>query len=241
MTPTLEFTPEVLQSVSDQFENASPSKILQWGVNTFGPDLVLATGFGPEGVVLMHQLAEVAPQATVFYLDTSLLFPETYALRDALMARLRLNFVQVKSRLTLDTQAHLHGPELWAHNPDLCCRLRKVEPLRQFLANYRAWITGIRRDQTRHRAKAGLVEWDAANELVKLNPLGNWTSEDVWAYIQANDLPTNALHAQGYPSIGCWPCTQPVQAGEDPRAGRWRGRTKTECGIHLSIPQLQAQ
>lgn len=222
-----------LRPVSDALEGRQPQDILQWGVDNFSPGLALATGFGPEGVVLMHQLSLIAPETTVFYLDTGLLFPETYALRDALAERLGLAFERVRTRLTLEEQAGRHGEALWARDPNQCCHLRKVQPLREYLAFKDAWITAIRRDQTASRAKAGIVEWDHANGLVKINPLAAWTKAEVWAYLHFHALPYNKLHDQGYKSIGCWPCTQPVAADADERAGRWAGFGKTECGIHL--------
>ncbi len=231
--PLAAWTRASLKGVSDQFEDRRPEEILQWGFDTFAPGLALATGFGPEGVVLMHLVAQIAPQTTVFYLDTELLFPETYALRDALAERLGLSFTRVATRLSLPEQAAQHGEALWARDPNLCCNLRKVQPLREHLAFQDAWMTSIRRDQTANRATAGLVEWDSANGLVKINPLGNWTKQDVWAYLHLHALPYNTLHDQGYASIGCWPCTRAIAPGEDERAGRWAGFGKTECGIHL--------
>ena len=228
-----QLSPEALRSVSVGFEGRSPADILRWGLDNFAPDIALATGFGPEGVVLMHLLSQIAPETTVFYLDTDLLFPETYALRDQLAARLGLRLTRVHSGLSLEAQAEAHGPALWAQNPDHCCYLRKVEPLRRYLATKRAWITAIRRDQTVQRAGAGLVEWDRVNGLVKLNPLAQWTHPQVWAHIVEHRLPYNPLHDQGYPSIGCWPCTRAVAHGADPRSGRWAGLDKTECGIHF--------
>lgn len=187
----------------------------------------------------MHMVSEIAPETTIFYLDTDLLFPETYALRDELAERLGLRFTRVHSGLSVEAQAEEHGAALWSRNPDLCCQLRKVAPLRLFLATRQAWITAIRRDQTTARAGAGLVEWDRANGLVKLNPLAAWTSGRVWDYVLKHRLPYNPLHDQGYPSIGCWPCTRAVAAGDDPRSGRWAGKEKTECGIHLPAPVPQ--
>jgi phosphoadenosine phosphosulfate reductase len=223
----------VLKEVSDQFEAADPVEILRWGVENFAPKLALSTGFGPEGVVLMHLLSQIAPETTVFYLDTDLLFEETYELRDKLTARLGIQFTRVHSGISLEAQSAEFGPALWSHNPDQCCNLRKVVPLRRFLATQKAWITAIRRDQTTNRANAGLVEWDKTNGLVKLNPLANWSHKKVWAHVMEHSLPYNPLHDQGYPSIGCWPCTKAVAAGADPRSGRWAGLEKTECGIHL--------
>ena len=222
-----------LKPVSDQLEGRRPEDILQWGVDNFSPGLALATGFGPEGVVLMHQLSLIAPETTVFYLDTALLVPETYALRDALAERLGLNFERVTTRLSLEEQAARHGEALWSRDPNQCCNLRKVQPLREYLSFKDAWVTAIRRDQTANRANAGIVEWDNANGLVKINPLAAWTKADVWAYLHIHELPYNKLHDQGYKSIGCWPCTKPVAPDADERAGRWAGFGKTECGIHL--------
>ncbi len=222
-----------LKPVSAQLEGRRPEEILRWGVDNFAPGLALATGFGAEGVVLLHQLAQIAPETTIFYLDTELLFPETYALRDELAERLGLTFTRVATRLSLEEQAAQHGAALWSRDPNQCCNLRKVQPLREHLAFKDAWITAIRRDQTANRAKAGLVEWDNANGLVKINPLAAWTKADVWAYLHIHALPYNKLHDQGYASIGCWPCTRAIAPGEDERAGRWSGFGKTECGIHL--------
>jgi phosphoadenosine phosphosulfate reductase len=168
----------------------------------------------------------------VFYLDTDLLFPETYALRDQLEARYGVHFERRTTSLSLDAQAADHGERLWERRPDDCCRLRKVEPLREMLSGLRAWVTGVRRDQSPTRAAVGIVERDPQFGLIKINPLARWSSQDVWKYIVKHDVPYNPLHDQGYPSVGCTPCTTPVQIGEDPRAGRWRGLNKTECGIH---------
>ena len=230
---TASWTPERLKTISDSFEGRSPEEILGWGFQTFSPQIALATGFGAEGVVLMHLTSQLAPDATVFYLDTDLLFKETYKLRDLLAERLGTRFTRVHGGVSLDAQAEANGPALWSVDPNLCCNIRKVKPLREFLSTQNAWITAIRRDQTKTRAAAGLVEWDRTNALVKLNPLAGWTHDQVWDYIREHDLPYNPLHDEGYPSIGCWPCTRPVAEGEDPRSGRWAGQDKTECGIHV--------
>lgn len=226
------WTPELLARVAARFAEAPAERLLDWAVEVFAPELCLATSFGPQSIVLMHMISRIRPQTTVFYLDTDLLFPETYELRGRLAARLGLAITRVPATLSLEQQAASFGPELWSHDPDRCCRLRKVLPLRNFLAGRRAWITGIRASQTRLRAQAALVEWDDANGLVKLNPLLRWTNEQVWGYIRTHDLPSSRLHLEGYPSIGCRPCTRPVRPGDDPRSGRWPGFGKTECGIH---------
>ncbi len=225
-------SPEELKSISDKFENASPESVLGWAFEEFGDEAALATGFGAEGCVLVHLLAGVSREARIFYLDTDLLFPETYALRDRLEGRYGVRFERRATPLSLGAQAERYGDRLWERRPDECCRLRKVEPLREMLAGVRAWITAIRRDQSAARAGAGIVEWDAKFGLIKINPLANWSSRDVWNFIAKHDVPYNPLHDHGYPSLGCTHCTTPVQIGEDLRAGRWRGTGKTECGLH---------
>ncbi len=233
---------EELKRISDRFEDAWPEEILRWSLEAFGSGVSMATGFGPSGVALMHMLSRVDPSATVFYLDTDLLFPETHALKRRLADRLGLTFTRVHSGLSLQDQAREEAPDLWRSNPDRCCQIRKVLPLRRFLSTRDAWITGIRRDQSPTRGEIGIVHWDTANELVKINPLANWSEEQIWQYIELNDLPYNALHDQGYPSLGCIPCTKPVGDGEDARAGRWQGHDKLECGIHVQtdIPVHEA-
>lgn len=222
-----------LRRLSDGFEDAWPEEVLQWAFETFGSDVAMATGFGPSGVALMHLVSRINRDATIFYLDTDLLFPETHDLKRQLADRLGLTFTRVHAGLSLQDQSIEEGPNLWRTNPDRCCFLRKVQPLRRFLATREAWITGIRRDQSPTRERIGIVGWDEANGLVKINPLANWTEEQVWQYVEINDLPYNALHDRGYPSLGCIPCTKPVNEDEDPRAGRWKGHDKLECGIHV--------
>jgi phosphoadenosine phosphosulfate reductase len=227
-----ETTDEAIKLIAEELEEAPPEAVIRWAVKEFGPDVALATGFGAEGCVLVAMLAEVNKDARIFYLDTDLLFPETYALRDRLEARYGVRFERRATRLSLNDQGAEHGERLWERQPDLCCQLRKVEPLKEMLKGLRAWMTAIRRDQSQARATVGVVERDAKFGLIKINPLARWTSRDVWNYIVKYDVPYNPLHDHGYPSIGCAPCTSPVQIGEDPRAGRWRGTQKTECGLH---------
>lgn len=227
------WSPGVLQHLNNQFASRTPTDLLHWATETFAPDIALATSFGPSGIVLMHLLAQIQPHPTIFYLDTDLLFPETYALRDRLAERLGVQFTAVHSNLSLDEQTAQYGPALWQHQPDHCCHLRKVQPLKRFLATQRAWISGIRRDQGGTRSHINLVEWDRAHQLVKLNPLAGWTRQEVWEYIHSHELPYNPLHDKGYPSIGCTHCTRPVADGDPERAGRWAGSEKTECGIHI--------
>lgn len=225
-----------LDAVNALVADGGPQDVLAWGLTTYGPRISLASSFGAEDVALIDMLARLDRPFRLFYLDTDLLFAQTLALIERISRRYGVQPERYAARLTLAEQAAAQGDALWARRPDQCCAIRKVEPLGRALAALDAWITGIRRDQTPQRAGARLVEWDAAHGLVKLNPLAPWTAEQVWAYIRANDVPYNPLHEQGYPSIGCTPCTRPVRAGEDPRAGRWAGFEKTECGLHVALP-----
>lgn len=223
---------EDLQYLSKRLEFATPKEILSWANTEFGNEVALATGFGAEGCALISMLAEINPKARFFYLDTDLLFPETYKLRDRLEEKYGIEFERKSSRLSLKEQTEIYGEKLWERNPNLCCQLRKVEPLKQMLSGLTAWITAIRRDQSPARANAGIIERDKKFGIIKINPLARWTKRDVWKYIITNDVPYNPLHDRGFPSIGCQPCTSPVQIGEDERSGRWRGTAKTECGLH---------
>ena len=219
---------------AEQLEHLSPERILAWASERY-PRLSFATGFGAEGCVLIDMAARHALLIDLFTLDTGLLFPETYALWRRLEERYAVTIRAVRPTQTVDEQAAAHGDRLWARDPDRCCALRKVAPLAEALAGYDAWITAIRRDQTPTRAAARHVEWDAKNGLVKVNPLLRWSSDDVWGYVKAHDVPYNALYDASYGSIGCAPCTTPVKPGEDPRAGRWRTREKNECGLHIKL------
>ena len=224
--------PANLEALSHRFERLSPYDVLRWALVTCGDDVALATGFGASGVALMHMVSRIRPGSTFFFLQTDLLFPETMALRDRLAKRLPIQFVEVPASITLQDQGRRYGPELWRHNPDLCCRLRKVESLHRFLSGRRAWVSAIRRDQSPTRSQIAVVAWDYANGLLKIAPLATWSRKEVWDYIREHKLPYNPLHDQGYPSIGCFPCTQAVGPDAQERDGRWAGRSKLECGIH---------
>jgi phosphoadenosine phosphosulfate reductase len=226
-----------LKRASDAFESQQPQDVLKDAIKRFAPKIVVACSFGAEDVVLVDMVHRLDPSIPLFYLDTDFLFPETYATRDRIIQQYSLmpaQVIQVQSLLTPAQQAAQYGPALWSTEPDRCCQLRKVEPLTRVLKGYDAWITGIRRDQSPTRANAGLIEWDSKFQLVKVNPLARWTWADIWTYIKVYEVPYNPLHDQNYPSIGCTHCTAPVAPGEDPRAGRWKTFTKTECGLHKS-------
>ncbi|MCC6805250.1 MAG: phosphoadenylyl-sulfate reductase [Anaerolineae bacterium] len=210
-----------------------PEDILHWAVEAYGDRLAVVTSFQGTGIVTLHMLHQMGVTVDALTLDTGLLFPETYDLMDRLQDRIRFNLVKVKPGLTVEQQAARYGDALWTRDPDLCCSMRKVVPLDQALVGYDAWIAGLRRDQSKSRRSAQAIAWDLRNEKVKINPLVDWTEDMVWTYIQAYDLPYNALHDRGYPSIGCFPCTQAAATSGDPRAGRWANHPKTECGIHV--------
>jgi phosphoadenosine phosphosulfate reductase len=217
-------------------EGWSPEQILKWAFDTFGDAVAISSAFGAEGMALIDMASQVRPNFRLFTLDTEFLFPETYNLMDQVERRYGITIERVFPLNSPEEQERVHGSRLWERNPDQCCNLRKVEPLRRKLGELRAWITSIRRDQTMARAGAGKIEWDSKFGLVKINPLADWTSKRVWQYIHEHDVPYNALHEHNYPSIGCTHCTRAVRSGEDPRAGRWAGSTKTECGLHIIQP-----
>ena len=222
----------LIQQQNQELETQSPQEVLRFSLTAYFPHIVLASSFGAEDVALIDMLSRINAAVPILYLDTDFLFAETYATRDALVKRYGIAPIQVKSLLTPEQQAAQFGDKLWERQPDECCNQRKVEPLARALKPYKAWITGIRREQSARRATAKIIEWDSQFELVKFNPLARWTNEDVWTYIKLYDVPYNPLHDQEYPSLGCTYCTRAVQPGEDPRAGRWAGFEKTECGLH---------
>jgi len=207
--------------------------LLAWGFRRFGPQIALASSFGAEASVLIDLAARIEPDLHVFTLDTGFLFPETYALIEAIERRYGIRVERIRPELTPEQQAEQHGEALWRRNPALCCQLRKVEPLRRKLAGLEAWITGIRREQSEARTAAGKLEWDTKFGVAKVNPLADWTWEQVSEYTTAHHLPYNSLLDRSYLSIGCVQCTSPVIPGEDLRSGRWAGLSVKECGLHL--------
>ena len=223
-------------TASRELEGRPAAEILRWASRELGNKLTFATGFGAEGCVIIDLIAREGLPVDLFTLDTGLLFPETYELWHKLEGRYGIMIRGVRPCHTVEQQADEHGPRLWERDPDRCCELRKVVPLRHALAGFDAWITAIRRDQTAERGHARVVEHDKKFGLLKINPLVAWTHDDVWGHVYARDVPYNPLHDRGYPSIGCHPCTAVVLPGEDARAGRWRGRSKKECGLHVIQP-----
>ncbi len=211
-------------------EGAHPLDVLGWAVDTFGDRFAIASSMG-DGV-LAHLAARARPGVDVIFLDTGYHFFPTIATRDKVAETLDVNVVTVRPARSVTQQNERHGIGLYARDPDLCCALRKVAPLDRALAGYDAWASGLRRDESVTRRDTRVVDWDLIRGKVKVNPLACWTEADVDAYIAAYDVIVNPLVAQGFPSIGCAPCTRWVAPGEDARSGRWAGREKTECGIH---------
>lgn len=213
-------------------EDWNPEEVLRWAFNTFRPGIEIASGFGAEGIVLLDFAARVCPGVKVFTLDTGYIFPETLELANKVELRYGMRVEKLQSEVTPDSQAQLYEPALWNRNPDLCCEIRKIRPLKNKLASLSAWVTAIRREQTPSRRNVGKVDWDSKFQLVKINPLADWRGEQIWTYIHKHRLPYNTLHDQGYPSIGCIQCTQPVSHEAHPRSGRWASFSKMECGLH---------
>jgi phosphoadenosine phosphosulfate reductase len=226
-------------------EQASPAELVAWGLKKFTDQpVVLTTSFGMEGCALMDLCSKAITKQglknlTVSCIDTGFFFPETHQLQKKLIARYpNLDFVSWETPVSIKEQAETYGPELWKNNPNLCCNIRKVQPMQDNIRGYNVWITALRRSQTEKRADTPVLAWDWMYELLKFCPLVTWTRADVWQYIQANDVPFNQLHLQNYPSISCYHCTKPVPDSspeDEVRAGRWAGKDKTECGLHYSI------
>jgi phosphoadenosine phosphosulfate reductase len=231
----LEPTPELLaelQAASEQLESATPAEILRWAVDRYAPRFTMATAFGPEGMVILHLLAEIAPDTPVFNLDTGYQFAETLELRERVKERYGIEVELKQPELNVEEYEQLHGGPLYNRDPNRCCADRKLAVNKRAVQGFHAWASAIRRDQSPDRATAPIVGWDKKFGLVKVSPLANWTKKNVWNMISQHDIPYNPLHDQGYTSIGCWPCTRAVLFGEDERAGRWSGFQKTECGLH---------
>ncbi|CAN5137553.1 hypothetical protein BH24ACT16_BH24ACT16_08470 [soil metagenome] len=236
-----------LDEASEELEGRSAEEILRWAVERFGNEFALSVSFGgPEGMVLLDMLSKVVDRTpelaaerearpTVITMDTGFLFSETVRFREKTMRRYKnLNLQVARPALTVEEQVERYGVGMYGCKPDTCCKIRKVEPMRRTLAGYEAWMTGIRRDQTKNRASTPVAAIDEQFGKAKIAPLAGWTTDDVEGYVEAYDVPVNPLLRQGYTSIGCWPQTRPVGEGEDWRAGRWSGSGKVECGLHIA-------
>jgi phosphoadenosine phosphosulfate reductase len=221
---------ELALQANRDLEGAPALEIMTWAHETFGSRLVVTSSM--VDTVMIHLAEQVAPGIDVIFLDTGYHFVETIGTRDAVKLVHNVNVINVTPTLTVAEQDAAYGKDLFRTDPDLCCAMRKVEPLERSLAGYDAWATGLRRAETRNRVVAPVVGWDARKGKVKVSPLARWSDEQVDQYVQDNGVLVNPLVHDGYPSIGCWPCTRRVAAGDDPRSGRWAGTSKTECGIH---------
>ncbi|MER6328808.1 phosphoadenylyl-sulfate reductase [Streptomyces sp. NPDC001034] len=221
---------ELAERAGRELEDASAPEILRWAVDTFGGGFCVTSSM--EDAVVAHLASRVRPNVDVVFLDTGYHFPETIGTRDAVAAVMDVRVITLTPEQTVAEQDAEYGPKLHDRDPDLCCALRKVRPLEQGLANYRAWATGLRRDESPTRANTPVVGWDEKRRKVKVSPIARWTQDDVDAYVAEHGVLTNPLLMDGYASIGCAPCTRRVLEGEDARAGRWAGRAKTECGLH---------
>ena len=233
----LQLTPKLqaeIEQKNAELEAATPQEILCWSLTRFAPKFTMATAFGPEGMVILHMLSEIDQSTPVFNLDTGYQFKETLELREEVIRRYGMTVELKRADTTVEEYEKQHGGPVYRDNPDQCCFHRKVQVLEKAVIGYHAWASAIRRDQSPDRANAPIVGWDKKFGLVKVSPLANWTKPMVWKFITDHDVPYNPLHDQGFTSIGCFPCTRAVTAGEDERAGRWSGFAKTECGLHTS-------
>jgi phosphoadenosine phosphosulfate reductase len=221
-----------LESISDELETKTPQEILSWAVQKFGSKICMATAFGAEGCCLLAMLSEIPNDVHIFNLDTGYQFNETLELKKRFEKDYGLTIHFERSDESVEEMERRFGGAIYESDPDQCCYIRKIVPLRRVVSGYDAWISAIRRDQSASRSSAKIVEMDKKFNLIKINPLAAWTKKDVWNYLLKNGVPYNPLHDQGYPSIGCQPCTRPANEGEDERAGRWAGKAKTECGLH---------
>ncbi|MEO8207080.1 MAG: phosphoadenylyl-sulfate reductase, partial [Chthoniobacterales bacterium] len=232
--------PEEVKRLSEEFETKPLEEILTWCWENYGTRAAIGTSFQGAGIVIMDTAHRLGLKFPVFTLDTGLLFPETLDLKKKLEDRFGFEIESLKPELTVDQQAAEHGPELWKTSPDLCCTMRKVIPLQNKLKELDVWITGLRRQQSETRQQTLILElykFDVIFDryIMKLNPMANWSREQVQAYLKEHNLPVNALTSRGYRSIGCIPCTRPTGEGDSERAGRWVGFDKAECGIHTFL------
>jgi phosphoadenosine phosphosulfate reductase len=224
------WSPQRAASVAAVLDGASAQEIAGWALETFEDGVCVASSM--QDAVLVHVVSRLRADVPVVFLDTGYHFAETIGTRDAVAAAYPVRLLNVTPRQSVAEQDAQYGPRLHDRNPDLCCALRKVEPLERALEPFAAWMTGLRRADSPTRAGTPVVEWDAKRSMVKVNPLAAWTDEDLAAYAAQHGVLVNPLLQLGYPSIGCAPCTRAVAPGEDPRAGRWAGFGKTECGLH---------
>lgn len=234
---------DLVAELNERFEHEPPQEILRWALQDSGLQRVaLASAFQAEGTCVIHMAARIRPDIPVLFLETGFHFAETLAFKQRLTEQLSLNVVDLVGDHTEDSQARAFGPRLYERDPSQCCELNKVIPFNRALRDLDGWITSMRRDSAWTRSDTPIVdqyEHEPGLNLVKVNPIANWSRQQVWSYMKEHDLPHNPLYDLGYASIGCAPCTRMLFPGEDERAGRWSGRMKTECGIHIGETRRQ--
>ena len=223
-----------LDAINRELATATPEAVLAWTWKQFQPKVILTCSFQHDGVVLAHMLRDIAPEVPVVFINTGFHFPETLAYRDEIERRFGIKLLELLPIMPREQFAAEHGLDLYARNPDLCCHINKVEPLKRHLVGVRAWINGRRRDAATTRQSLRVVE-AFQGDLHKVNPLLGWTSRDTYEYLERHGIPTHPLFEKGYASIGCAPCTRPVMPGENERDGRWAGTGKVECGLHTFL------
>jgi phosphoadenosine phosphosulfate reductase len=229
-------SPSELTQLSQEFETSKPQEILKWAVDSYYPHIAMSTSFQTQSIPLLHMMAHIQPEMRIFFLDTGFHFWDTLMFREQMGYEWQLNIVDLRRDHRWDEFMRQNRQTLPDDDPNLCCYLNKVQPMQNAMHGLKAWISGIRRDQTSERAHAQIIELQK-DGLVKINPLLNWTKQDIQAYIAEHQLPSHPLLAKGYRSIGCAPCTQAVENGQDERSGRWVGKGKTECGLHTELFQ----
>ena len=230
----LSFSPEEIHNLSEEFEHKTPQEILAWAAETFFPGIAMSSSFQTQSLPLLHMATRLMPDIRIFFLNTGYHFWDTLMFREQMERSWKLNVVELHRDPGWEGFRRVYGHELPQVDPNLCCFIHKVQPMQKALQGLKAWITGIRREQTQERAQARILELQE-DGLVKVNPLLNWTWIDVEAYRARYHLPEHPLLEKGYRSVGCAPCTRPVRFGEEERAGRWAGKNKTECGLHTDM------
>jgi len=231
---------EEISKLSEEFEHQKPQDILKWTFKTFGDATGVSSSFGPASGALLHMVSKIKPGAKIIFIDTFYHFPETLAYKETLEKLLKLNIVTFRSRMPRPEFAAKYGQKLYETNPDKCCHIHKVEPMKEALEGLKAWVTGLRKTQAETRVKTNALE-KYKEGIVKVNPIVNWTSKMVYDYIKEHKIPLHPLFEKGYTSVGCWPCTRPIFGDEDERAGRWANKEKVECGLHTFMQQQDYQ
>jgi len=225
---------------SKAFQHSGPREILEWSIKEFSPDIAMSTGFGASGMVLIHMISQIDPKMKIIFLDTGFHFKETLEFKKQVIEKYGVNIIDYRAAISKEELFKVISPHPYHDDPDKCCHINKVEPMQRAVQGLKAWISAIRRDQSASRTQIEILE-EYEGGLIKINPLVNWTRKEVWNYLYHNQVPYHPLHDQGYPSVGCEPCTQPVGDNAPERAGRWVGKGKLECGIHTFLKKTDSK